>query len=144
MKTKWVSKICSAWVSLRYEFLLSEISDLISANERISGNRPVLTDKILALTLRYLATVESFQSHNYLSCIVKGCFSVVLGIVAWNSRKFEQRWNSPHALGAIYGKHVRIIKPSYGGLFFFTTKVHSFNHNFRYSRSRIQMPFCRC
>ena len=43
-----------------YEFLLSQISDLISTNERITGNRPILADKRLALTLRYLATRESF------------------------------------------------------------------------------------
>ena len=45
-----------------YEFLLSQFSDLIPPNERISGNRPILVDERLALTLRYLATGESFQS----------------------------------------------------------------------------------
>ena len=43
-----------------YEFLLSQISDLISSNERISGNRPILADEKLALISRYLATGESF------------------------------------------------------------------------------------
>ena len=43
-----------------YEFLLSQISDLISSNERISGNRPILADEKLALISRYLATDESF------------------------------------------------------------------------------------
>ena len=38
-----------------YEFLLSQISDLILPNDRISGNRPILADERLALTLRYLA-----------------------------------------------------------------------------------------
>ena len=34
-----------------YEFLLSQISDLISPTERISGNRPILADERLTLTL---------------------------------------------------------------------------------------------
>ena len=48
-----------------YEFLLSQISDLILSNDRISGNRPILADERLALTLRYLATGEPFQSLSY-------------------------------------------------------------------------------
>ena len=48
-----------------YEFLLSQTFDLVSPNERISGNRPILADERLALTLRYLATGESFQSLIY-------------------------------------------------------------------------------
>ena len=48
-----------------YEFLLSQISGLISPNERISRNRPILVDERLALTLRHLATGESFQSLSY-------------------------------------------------------------------------------
>ena len=45
-----------------YEFSLSQISDLISPNEKINGNRPILADERLALTFRYLARGESFQS----------------------------------------------------------------------------------
>ena len=45
-----------------YEFLLSQISDLILPNETISGNSSKRADAGLALTLRYLATGESFQS----------------------------------------------------------------------------------
>ena len=48
-----------------YEFSLSQISDITSPNERINGNRPILADERLALTLRYVARGESFQS---LSC----------------------------------------------------------------------------
>ena len=47
------------------EFSLSQISDLISPNKRINGNRPILADERLALTLRYLARGESFQSISY-------------------------------------------------------------------------------
>ena len=45
-----------------YEFLLSQIPDLISPNQRISENRPILANERSALTLRYLAPGESFRS----------------------------------------------------------------------------------
>ena len=38
------------------------------------------------------------------------------------SRKFEQRWNYSHVLGAIDGKHVRIIKFNNGGSYFYNYK----------------------
>ena len=68
-----------------YEFLLSQISDLILSNKIISGNRPILPDKRLALTLRYLSKGESFQSLSYqfrislvtVSYIVKVCCSAI-------------------------------------------------------------------
>ena len=103
-----------------YEFLLNQTSDLISLNERISGNRPILADERLTLTLRYLATGESFQSLSYqfrislvaVCYIVKGCCSAIndrlqnMFIELPNSRekwlkisqKFEQGWDYLHAL----------------------------------------------
>ena len=131
-----------------YKFLISQICDLILPNERIGGNRPILADERLVLTLRYLAAGEPFQSFSYqfrislvaVSYIVKGCCSAInhtlqnLFIELPNSRekwleisrKFEQRWNYPHALGAIDGKHVKIVKPNNGGSYFYNYKhMHS-------------------
>ena len=46
------------------------------------------------------------------------------------SRKFEERWNFPHALGAIDGKHFRIQNPKNGG---------SFYYNYKHAHSTILM-----
>ena len=109
-----------------YQFLLSQISDLISSHEQISGNRPILAHKTLALTVRYLAAGESFQSLSYqfrisqvaVSSIAKGCCSAINdglqnmlielpnSVKKWLeiSRKSEQLWYYPHAPGLIDGK----------------------------------------
>ena len=54
--------------------------------QMLEGHRPVLSDKILALTLRFLATGESFQSLSFqfrisrvaASYIIKGCCWLLL------------------------------------------------------------------
>ena len=63
-----------------FEFILAQISDLISPQERLGGTNPIEYDERLALTLRYLATGESFRSLSFqyrillnaVSYIVKG------------------------------------------------------------------------
>ena len=134
-----------------FEFILNKISDLISPKERLGGTRPIESDKRLALTLRYLVTGESFQSLSFqyrismspISYIVKGCKAVVERLTPdfikvpatkaeWLnvSKRFEDRWNYPHALGAIDGKHVRIQKPKNGGFF---------SYNYKHTHSIILM-----
>ena len=44
-----------------FEFALSQISHLISPREITGGHLPILSDERLVLTLRYMATDESFQ-----------------------------------------------------------------------------------
>ena len=43
-----------------FETVLKHINDLISPQEIQAGHRPVLSDERLAMTLRFLATDESF------------------------------------------------------------------------------------
>ena len=53
------------WMSKEdFESVLMHIVDLISPQEIQRGNRPVLSDERLALSLTFLATGESFQSFN--------------------------------------------------------------------------------
>lgn len=131
-----------------FEIVLSHIDDLISPQERArGGNRPILSNERLALTLRFLATGESFHSLSFqfrislgaVSYIIKGCCDAIVERMLhifvplpstdeWGhiAERFEHRWNYPHALGAIDGKHVTIKKPDNGGSFYFNyKKTHS-------------------
>ena len=107
------------------EFILGKISHLISSHQMINfgGHFPIVPDERLALTLRYIATRESFQSLrfqfrislNAVLYIIQGCCNALVDELVpvfvktssseqeWLeiSKKFETRWNYPHALGAI-------------------------------------------
>ena len=112
------------------------------------GHLPIMPDERLALTLRYIGTEESFQSLSFqfiislnaVSYIIKGCCNALVDELVpvfvktpsseqkWLeiSKKFETRWNYPHALGAIDGKHVTIRKPSNAGSYYYNYKhIHS-------------------
>ena len=106
-----------------FEKILAKISDIISLKERLGETNPVQAGERLALTQRFLETFQSlsFQyriSLNAVSYIVKGCFKAVVERMASNfikvpsteaewlniSKRFEEKWNFPHVLGAIDGK----------------------------------------
>ena len=129
-----------------FEFILGKISHLISPRQmsNFGGHLPIMPDERLALTLRYIATGESFQSLSFqfrislnaVSYIIKGCCNALVDELVpvfvktssseqeWLeiSKKFETRWNYPHALGAIDGKHVTIRKPSNTGSYYYNYK----------------------
>ena len=48
-----------------FEIVLQNINDLISPEEVQGGHRPISPDERLALTLKYLATGESFRSLSF-------------------------------------------------------------------------------
>ena len=80
--------------------------------------------------------VGDFEFILIISYIVKGCCKAIVESLTpdfikvpatkaeWLnvSKRFEDRWNYPHALGAIDGKHVRIQKPKNGGSFYYNYK----------------------
>ena len=91
----------------------------------------------IATTLRYLATGESYTSLHYQfrsgkasisKFVVPVCRAIVDEFMAehltcpttpeaWKEleTEFRLRWNVPHAIGALDGKHVRIKKPPKSG-----------------------------
>jgi len=129
-----------------FEFILNEISHLITPGQirNCGGHRPIMPEERLALTLRFLATGESFQSLHFqfrialnaISYIIRGCCNALVDKLVpkflklpssekeWLeiAKNFETRWNYPHALGAIDGKHVTIKKPANCGSYYYNYK----------------------
>ena len=101
-----------------FEVKLAQIYDLISPQERLGGTNPIECNERLALTLRYLAISESFQSLSFqyrislyaLLYIVKSCCNAIVEPIAsafvkvsstkaeWLDilRKLEERSRSSH------------------------------------------------
>ena len=87
------------------EFILGKISHLISSRQmsNFGGHLPIMPDERLALTLRYIATRESFQSLrfqfrislNAVLYIIQGCCNALvdeLVPVFVKTSSSEQEW----------------------------------------------------
>ncbi|XP_066590606.1 putative nuclease HARBI1 [Prorops nasuta] len=132
-----------------FEILLNIISPKIQ--KRDTNYRSCIPAKErLAVTLRFLATGDSYTSLSYLfkiskqslSCIVidvcQALIEVLHGYVKprhpnftipsnaeeWilHANNFEQLWNFPHCLGAIDGKHIMIQAPANSGSEYYNYK----------------------
>jgi len=109
-----------------------------------SGRAPLRAGLKLAITLRFLATGNSYHSlafsfrvaHNTISLFVPAVcdaiveeyreeqFNTPTTEAAWQevANKFATRWNLPHCCGALDGKHVRIRKPHKSGSLYYNYK----------------------
>ncbi|KAL8586901.1 hypothetical protein ACOMHN_051006 [Nucella lapillus] len=98
----------------------------------------------LACTLRYLATGDSFHSlgyafsvsHNTVSLFVPQVCAALINTLKdeafhavttaddWRAiaKRFEDKWNMPHCIGALDGKHFRMKKPAHSGSLYFNYK----------------------
>lgn len=105
---------------------------------------PLSTEEKLAVTLRFLATGDSYESikYNFLMAsntickvVVETCDAIV-SILGPKYLKtpttpeewlqiadgFEKSWNFPNCIGAIYGKHINIKKPMKSGTDYYNYK----------------------
>ncbi|CAH1961646.1 unnamed protein product [Acanthoscelides obtectus] len=98
----------------------------------------------LAITLRFLATGDSYRSLEYLTRVSASTISLLVPHVCqavyshlkpeymkvpcteddWKkiADEFRNKWNFPNAIGAIDGKHIEIEAPPNAGSYYFNYK----------------------
>uniref|UniRef100_A0A667X2E5 DDE Tnp4 domain-containing protein n=1 Tax=Myripristis murdjan TaxID=586833 RepID=A0A667X2E5_9TELE len=119
-----------------FEFVLSKVAPLITKTHT-KLRRAITAKERLALTLRFLATGESFSSLSFQFRIGESTVSMIVSqtcealhrtlcdeyLKTPNTEKewldiaeeFLQKWQFPHCLGAIDGKHITIQPPAHSG-----------------------------
>nr|XP_015837965.1 PREDICTED: uncharacterized protein LOC107398439 isoform X2 [Tribolium castaneum] len=123
--------------------ILSYISEDITTMPSTFVKYPISPCQKLAITLRFLATGESFRSmafnfrifHNHISKLVREVLKelrnkllpIYLPKPTTSELKqiaedFNARWNFPNCCGAIDGKHIRIVCPKGSGSLYFNYK----------------------
>ncbi|XP_011881490.1 PREDICTED: putative nuclease HARBI1 [Vollenhovia emeryi] len=130
-----------------FDYLLSLVGPLI---QKMTTNfrEPISSRTRLYLTLRYLATGDSMTSIAYAFRIGYSTASTIISETCqclWDvlqsemfvpsednwkkvAKEFNDRWNFPHCIGAIDGKHVTIKAPPESGSTFYNYKgCHSIN-----------------
>ena len=125
-----------------YQELLTRIGPRIAKS--MSGRPPLAPELKLNITLRFLATGDSYRdleyqflvAHNTISKFVPEVCEALVDEYSdeqlntpstpaeWmeKERGFANRWQWHHCCGAIDGKHVKIIKPDKAGSNFFCHK----------------------
>ena len=118
---------------------------IVKRNTRMRS--PISSSERLALTLRFLATGETFRSLEFqfrvsrtaISYIVLEVCQAILSelgalclqfpstVEEWKviENKFSERWNFPHCVGALDGKHVVMQACGQGSLFYNYKGSHS-------------------
>ncbi|XP_017469447.1 PREDICTED: uncharacterized protein LOC108361357 isoform X2 [Rhagoletis zephyria] len=105
----------------------NEVHSLVDTKIKKSDTRmrcAITTIVRLAITLRYLATGDSFRSLEFLSHISRKTISKFLPEVleALTEALQEEYLKFPHTLGAIDGKHIRLKAPPNSGSDYFNYK----------------------
>ena len=127
-----------------FKQILDKIEPLITKRQVQGGHKVIKPAERLAITIRYLATGESFASLHFqfrcgestISYIVREVCQAIFKVLGpeylkvpssneeWEnvSYLFEDRWQYPNCIGAIDGKHVRIKPPPGSGSHYFNYK----------------------
>ncbi|XP_026482640.1 uncharacterized protein LOC113390281 [Ctenocephalides felis] len=114
-----------------YLKLLKMVSPLIRRQDTIM-RKAISPHERLTATLRFLATGRSYEDLRFTTIISPQALGVIIPETCeaiskfpqteedWKktAKEFEQRWNFPHCLGAIDGKHIDIIPPSEIGSYY--------------------------
>ena len=129
------------------EFLpiLRSIEKDITPNQVLGGHKVIFLKARLAVTIRFLASGETFRSLSFQFQMLKGAISYIVTDVCnaiiknlspvylktpssaeeWLeiSAEFEERWQFPNCIGALDGKHVVMQPPPEAGSHFSTTSI---------------------
>lgn len=126
-----------------FDKVLGYVREDLTAVPTNAVPRPLPAEQKLCLTLRFLATGESFRSLSFqfrvspsyvskivretMEAIIKHLQSVLMPIPTEDDWKKiaeynSSRWNFPNCIGAIDGKHVRIKCPGRSGSLYFNYK----------------------
>ena len=127
----------------RFEDLLTLVGPF-TAKKPCRSRNSISEAERLMVTLRYLATGDSQQSHSFLFHIGKSTISNLLRETCeaiWHALKekylnvpsttsdwrriakeFEDEWNFPNCIGAIDGKHIMMDCPKNGGSAYYNYK----------------------
>ncbi|XP_067647650.1 putative nuclease HARBI1 [Eurosta solidaginis] len=127
-----------------FEVLLSKVAHRINKRDTVM-RKAIPARHRLTLTLRFLASGNSFEDLKFLTAISPQAIGKIVSETCdaiieelkdyiklptneneWKmeANAFNQRWNFPHCIGAIDGKHVNIKKPPGSGSFYFNYKKH--------------------
>ena len=126
-----------------YQDLLDEVRPGIT-KQHTNFRRPISAERRLAITLRFLALGDGFRScaqqfrvglSTSRNIVQETCQAIIriLGskhLVTPSTAEewllianhFEQRWNFPHCIGCVDGKHIRISQPKNSGSYYHNYK----------------------
>ncbi|XP_041473680.1 uncharacterized protein LOC121422596 [Lytechinus variegatus] len=130
-------------------FLL-ELNHAVIQKQETNYMHPLSADLKLAINLRHLATGDNCRSLAYgFRCGISTISELIPGVCtaiaeaykddvfnipttpeAWSTlaQQFEQRWNIPHAIGTLDGKHIPIKKPAITDSLYNNYKASSIYH----------------
>lgn len=130
----------------KFRFLVDSVGYAIEKKDTLM-RESIRPDERIAVTLRYLATGETFKSLEYSFRISRTCISsivvetcqAIFDILGprylktpstqeeWVSvaQRFESRWNFPNGIGALDGKRVLIQQPQNSGSRYYDYKGHN-------------------